>query len=887
MGFEFAYPWALLLLVPAFACVVLINRRYRLGGLSLKRKVCLAARLLLVGLLVLSAAAPSVLLPSGSACRWFLLDVSDSAKAQRDALTALARDGLQTLPDGQRAGVIAYGREAMVETPLSDHPALGDLRTVPGADGTDLDGALRLASALLGGSGGLTVLSDGKGEVSTATLGMLRGLGIPVDVLVLQADAGTDAQVTALSAPARAFEGQSVTLNAVIDATEAMEASLELYQNGKWTASRTVSLLPGENRFAFADTAQTSGVVSYEARLVSAQDTQPRNNSASAYTRVTGAPKVIIASTESGMQPLLSAAGFLTEQADPASLPASAAGYLAYDAIVLDNVSYDSLNERQWQALDDAVRILGRGLCVLGGDESYALGGYRGTLLEELLPVRIDVRNKLRMPALSLVIAIDKSGSMADGLYGYTRIEVAKEAAMGAIEALNSQDYAGVIGFDEAAMWVVPFQPVEDLNDLQAQIGTLRASGGTAFYSALDEAYQALASSQTPQKHVIFLSDGQPGDSHFESLALGMSQAGITLTTVAVGQGADVKLMELLSTLGGGRCYQVGEFDSIPKIFTKETILAGGSYVQNRSFVPVVSDSSAFMGLDALPMLEGYLTTVEKTGATVALRSDTDDPLLAYGHAGAGTVLCWTSDAHGAWTSAYLAWEDAPRFFGNMVTRVLPAEDGGSLTARVNDGKMEIVYETETAEGASAMAEVSMPDGTAQSVSLVETAPGEYRGSLEANAQGVYALRATLASGGQTVYAQEGGAVVGFSSEYDLRAVSSGWEALALETGGRLLAPGEGFYQTPVQSSSVRKSLQELLCVLSLLWLLADIALRKLPWDNALSELAGRPPRKAQTPKRSSKQPASPTNREEPAQDTVGALLAAKRAHDRRESVNE
>ena len=602
-------------------------------------------------------------------------------------MLAVAGEALSALPDGERAGVIAYGESAMVEVPLSAEPSLSGLHTQPGGEASDLDGALRLASALLGESGGLTVISDGKSEVSAATVEMLTGAGVAVDVLRLETQGGADAQVSELTAPASAYEGQSVTLRAVVDATQSMQATLALYQNGELTATREVELSPGENRFAFTDVAAQSGIVTYEARLLTSDDTNAQNNSAAAYVRVSGAPKVLLAGTNAGVLSLLEAAGFQAEQREPGSMPLSAEGYLAYDAVVLDNVDYDWMNERQWQALDGAVRTLGRGLCVLGGDESYALGGYRGTLLEELLPVTIDVRNKLRMPALSLVIAIDKSGSMTAGQFGLTRIEVAKEAAMSAIEVLTERDFAGVIGFDSSAMWVVPFGPVTDLADIETRIGTMRADGGTAFYSALDEAYQALIKADTPQKHVIFLSDGQPADSGFENVALAMRKAGITLTTVAVGTGADARMMELLSTLGGGRSYQVGEFDNVPKIFTKETMLVGGSYVQNRTFTPVITEISSLTDFEGFPSLDGYLTTLEKETANVALVSDADDPLLAWWNAGAGTVLAWTSDARGAWTQNYLIWENAARFFGNMVSRVLPGESGqGTLTASVTDG---------------------------------------------------------------------------------------------------------------------------------------------------------------------------------------------------------
>ena len=78
------------------------------------------------------------------------------------------------------------------------------------------------------------------------------------------------------------------------------------------------------------------------------------------------------------------------------------------------NVDAESLSEKQTAALDEAVRTLGCGLAVFGGDSSYALGGYRGSALEKMLPVTIDVRNRLDLPSTALVLVLDKSGSMAD-----------------------------------------------------------------------------------------------------------------------------------------------------------------------------------------------------------------------------------------------------------------------------------------------------------------------------------------------------------------------------------------------------------------------------------------------------------------------------------------
>ena len=146
---------------------------------------------------------------------------------------------------------------------------------------------------------------------------------------------------------------------------------------------------------------------------------------------------------------LFSATGMRVERIRPAAMPSGADGYLAYDEVVLNNIDYAAAAQKQWQALDQAVRTLGRGLLVLGGDTSYALGGYRGTDLEALLPVTIDVRNKQRMPALSLVICIDKSGSMTSGQFGASRIEAAKEVARNTRGPIASIYYQGLDRYDQ------------------------------------------------------------------------------------------------------------------------------------------------------------------------------------------------------------------------------------------------------------------------------------------------------------------------------------------------------------------------------------------------------------------------------------------------------
>jgi uncharacterized membrane protein len=552
------------------------------------------------------------------------------------------------------------------------------------------------------------------------------------------------------------------------------------------------------------------------------------------------------------LQKILDASGFAWETVTPAGMPQSAEALRKYDATVLVNADADTFSANALSALDAYVKTLGRGLAVIGGDQSYALGGYRGSRLEEMLPVTIDVRNQMDLPSLALMLVIDKSGSMTGGQFGTTRLEVAKEAAMRSVEVLTGRDQVGVIAFDDAAKWVVPLQNASDIAAIQDAIGTIRPGGGTAFYTPLYEALTALTDADAKLKHVIFLTDGEAGDNGFDLLVQNMAQNGITLTTVAVGSGANVKVLSRLAQIGNGRAYTAGEFDNIPKIFTKETYLVTGSYVQNRIFTPVVTEISTLTDFAGFPRLSGYLAATEKPLATVSMVSDREDPLLAWWQYGAGRVLAWTSDIKGAWTGQFLGWDQAAAFFSGLVSHVLP-EGGqeGELNVQMDGTQAKVTYtapaEAEN-ENMDTSAHVLMPDGTETDAELTEVSPGEYEGSFNAPQQGAYAIRAEQTQNGAAVRQLEGGAVRSYSEEYDLRRQGGEEELIRLAnvTGGRVITdPKEMFTARGTQAQS-RRMLRPLLLSLAIVLFLLDIALRRLSIDRMLAKAFGMAKEKAE-----------------------------------------
>ena len=76
-----------------------------------------------------------------------------------------------------------------------------------------------------------------------------------------------------------------------------------------------------------------------------------------------------------------------------------------------------------------------------------------------------------------------------------------------------------------------------------------------------------------------------PYASYAELLA-GFNSNNITLSTVAVGEGANKTLLGDLATVGKGRSYYTDMYTDIPRIFAKEVLLSAGTYIINEEFTP-------------------------------------------------------------------------------------------------------------------------------------------------------------------------------------------------------------------------------------------------------------------------------------------------------------
>lgn len=836
---------ALLLMGALGAATWLIARRSWAEGSPLRRRLSLACRCLLLGLLALSLADLQWKREREDVAVAFAVDSSDSVRGSRERVLEALRDASRQAQPGDRLAVVQFGRDALVERSLSDDLADLALASLPEPDGSDLGGALRLARGLLPADGRrrIVLMTDGAatGEDPSGILRSLRDDGIDVVLVPLGAREGPEVLVDEVSVPERVHEGEPYEVRVVVRASEASTGTLTVTRDGRLIGQSEVDVAAGTpTAFRFVDRAEESGSRVYRAHFDAERDGFEQNDAAEGIVRVEGQPTVLLIDPEPArLAPfiaLLQAAGVQARAASPEHLPRSVAEASRDAAIVLSNLDSVNLTMRQMEALRSYVREAGGGLMMTGGPDSFGPGGWYETPVEEVLPVDMDVRNEKYFPSLSLVLAIDKSGSMA-GADGASKMDLAKEAARQTAGLLQHSDRLGVIAFDSAAKVVV--DPMEEHDPKRAEylIGTIRAGGGTDIYTALVIAEEKLAEIRTVLKHVIVLSDGQSPPRDFAALIRRMRAAGITTSTIAVGTDSDLATMQELARLGEGRFYATDDPGSIPRIFTKEAFTTARSFVVEEPFMPQVATSHAILrGALPLPQSLGYVATSAKPAAEVALVTPRGDPLLALRSFGLGRSAALTTDLGQRWSADWLTSPRSRTLLAQLLRWLSGRSESPLLEATLErrDGRVRVSVEARDESGAflnfaTLRAGVVGPDQARQEVAMRQVAPGRYEAEVEDRGPGAWFAGVVQVAGDRALRGTTTARVFPYSDEYrTLQPSGDALERLALASGARIETEAARLFdRTGAPALALRPAWRELVMLAAIL-LLFDVALRRV-----------------------------------------------------------
>jgi uncharacterized membrane protein len=675
-----------------------------------------------------------------------------------------------------------------------------------------------------------------------------------VETYLVGPDAGShEVLVERLRTPTTARVGDEMEVEATIRSTVEQQATVRLFGDGTPLASRQVTLEAGVNRITFTVEAEEAGFHTFRVVVDAGRDTFAQNNRADSNTTVQGDPRILVVAgneeVAANLVGALEAERRRVTQVLPEELPGDLEDLAAYDSVVLVDAPATRLTPRQMSALQVFVRDLGRGLVMVGGPRSYGAGGFKGTALEEALPVEMDVRNREQQPDVALVVVLDRSGSMdachcntanrdmGSAIEGVRKVDIGKEAIIRAVSALTERDEFGVVAFNENAGWVIRTAPLGQVGDVEEQIAGINPDGGTNIYSGLSEAVASLEQTSATRRHVILLTDGWSSSGEYQALLRRMDAAGITLSTVGAG-GGSADILEQLAKQGGGRYYNATNPASIPDIFLKETQQVSGQQIIEEEFFPIQTSSSPILsGLEeGLPRLLGYNGTTPKAAAQTVLVTARDDPLLAQWQFGLGRSVAWTSDATGRWAKNWLAWDGFNRFFAQLVSWTLPGEETAGVEAELiaegdnarlvvrsfeSDGTPRNFYET--------VVTLVRPDLTTTPVTLTQTAPGVYEAALGRIDAGAYAARVIQTKSGATPVGRTVGLVAPTAAEYRLLGANEPLlAALRAATGGRPLASAAEVWRHDLRSTTAGIDLWPLLLLVALLLWPLDVAMRRV-----------------------------------------------------------
>lgn len=859
MGLSFDAPLALLLLIPALAITIglYLSARRRVG--AGRRRTALVVRTVLLAALVFALAGFRLVLPVDRLATVFVVDLSDSVgNAGREDALAFLRETLEVKREGDLAGIVAFGKEALVERLPNELTEIDRLASTPVRSATDIGAALRLATALFPDDAQkrIVLLTDGNdtGGTGQAEAALAATHDIRIETRAIGLGGADEVLVERLTTPSTANLGESVEAVAEIRSSVAQPATVRLFVDGQSVAAQTVGLDAGVTRVAFDVTPKDAGFHTFRVVVEAARDTFSENDRADSDTIVKGEPRtLVLAGNAAVAAELVSALGAQRQRVDtivPEALPNDLGSLATYDSIVLVDVPRIRLSDRQLAALQVYVRDLGKGLVMIGGPDLFGAGGYQRTPLEETLPVDMGVRDRTKQPDVALVVVIDQSGSMdachcnsfnqggGTQVSGVRKVDIGKEAILRAAAAMSDRDELGVVAFNEQAHWVVKTQPLAYVTDLQGDIAGIEPVGQTNIFAGLEQAVDSLEDASATRRHIILLTDGWSSSGQYDAILARMKAAGITLSTVGAGGGSN-PFLEALATQGGGRFYDAANPASIPDIFLKETQQVAGEQIIEEPFFPIRTSSSPILrGVadEGFPRLRGYNGTTAKPAAQTVLVTSRDDPLLAQWQYGLGRSVAWTSDSTGRWARDWLGWDGFSKFFSQLVSWTFPGEETGGIEASF-DGSGETTrlhVESVEPDGSprdfyTTSAVLVGPDLEPRQVSLVQIAPGVYEAPLGSVDPGAYAVRITQARPGSSPLGRTVGLVAPTAAEYRSLGTNEPFlAAVRTATGGRVVeTPADPWIHDLRQTSRFAELWPLLLLLALLLWPL-DIALRRV-----------------------------------------------------------
>ena len=387
-------------------------------------------------------------------------------------------------------------------------------------------------------------------------------------------------------------------------------------------------------------------------------DGQPINDNYQKAVYVVPKPEVLLVTNVSS--PLAVSLKDLYRLTVSSELPQTLDGY---KAVVLDDVPYRSHLNR----LGEYVRE-GGGLVVVGGENSYDLGGYSNSGLERFLPVR-------SVPSLfeggkTLAIVLDISFSLltARTRDGTTLLDYEKALAVELLKSPDLQDYkVGLIVFGTRAYNVLDPVPLSRSRQIMSERIMALGPAGTE-NSHLDRGLELawdMLNASGGQGELLVLSDGNlynyPEVLERSAQLLRQMNVDTRLIQVQAFPGMTGKFYDLAAQTGSNFTQFVYP-DSLTTSLEGAGLEETTSPEQMAAYAAMTVSKNHYItaGLDLNANVTGFNDVTPKPGAERLVALADGKPVLTVWRYGLGRVAALTADNGNIWAGSLYSRESSP-----------------------------------------------------------------------------------------------------------------------------------------------------------------------------------------------------------------------------------
>ena len=892
---NFANPWFLLLLIPAVGLTLLpyfrLAKKYRR---TRNRVVSIVLHLIIMvlSISVLAGITFEYDVPNAENEVILLVDSSDSGSIE----TEMKKDEfIQQVLDSSdslfKVGIVTFGFDQVYASELSSDTS-GSYAEYLSADSpdttaTDISSAIVYASTLFKnpGSARIVVLSDGVETDNEAlrTVKSVAAMGIKVDTVHFAESTTDEVQIVGATPPEHNIKvGEEFKLVLDLQSNYVGGATIKVYDNSSERTTKEVELISGDQSVEVDMTFDVPGMHRLSFEITAAGDTLAQNNTYNSYIYLEIYDDILI--IESIADESESLKGMLADDLnvtvvnveDKDKMPNTLDKLCAYDEVILLNVANSQLPDGFAEILQTYVRDIGGGLFTVCGStedsnpddptaNAFTRDDMYGSIYQDMLPV--EVINYT--PPLAVMIIIDRSGSMwNEGVpEEETPLYAAKQGAAACLDALTVRDWVGIMTLEDTYSEEIQLTPRTQRDKILSAIEAIEVGGGTVYSDALDRAGRALMACNVERRHIIMVSDGQPGDDpqQYLSFARMNKERGITMSYININGTNDDAMIDLLEASGSTEenyhKFSLSEIDRVPTEMREELMVPEIKEVNYEEFLPKINAYGPIVNgitQDDIPMLDGFYGTRAKDGAEVVL-TGAHVPIYAQWKYGAGTVGSFMCDLNGTWSSKFIASPTGEIIINNIITALFP-----STNIKPNDISLKLDEDnyynrlsimTDVGDGESIVVTVDGPSadgGTATQTLNPSATDGYSRLTFAVKTPGLHEITVQkLDSNGTPIAQNKIYKVFSYSQEYNVFIEEDAGEKLMAE----LAEDGEGLVITEAREvlENALKYLHKvvdpriLFMIISLVAFLLDIAVRKFKFKWPHEIIRDRKARQAMT----------------------------------------